>query len=438
MTETKKIVLTGDRPTGKLHLGHYVGSLKNRVALQDHYDCHFIIADFQVLGDHLEKAGEVERNIREITLDWLSVGMDPNRSTFFVQSHVPQLTDLTMYFSSLVTVARCQRNPTIKSEMYEKVRAQAEQLMLNIEGQEEFTWKALRIHSVLSELSGWYDEKLREIPRTILDGLFKGDSFEKRFTDYCQGNLSGIRDFKGAIAQKFLEEDEELMSYAFLGYPVSQAADILLFKAHLVPVGEDQKAHIEQTREIARDFNRIFCEPKGVPPVFPVPEALIGEVPRLPGLDEKPPLGADGFAIPRKMSKSLGNCIYLSDPADEVEKKVRAAFTDPTRLRKDDPGHPDKCNIFAYYEAFDREAAPLRKSECAEGRIGCVACKKQMAATINRLLDPIRARRAEYEGDANAVSKALKEGTEKARAIGEKTMSDVREAVGYGYKSLLG
>ena len=346
----KKIILTGDRPTGRLHLGHYVGSLANRVRLQDEYDCHFLIADYQVLGDYLEKAGDVAENVRQIALDWMSVGMDPEKSAFVVQSHVPQFSELHMYFSMLVSVARLKRNPTIKDE---------------------------------------------------LEG--RGEVLEN-------------------------------MSYGYLGYPVSQAADILLFKANLVPVGEDQVAHIEQTREIARRFNFLFGRGKVV---FPEPEALVSETPRLPGLDEKPPIGPDGFAIPRKMSKSLGNAIALSDPPEEVVKKVTSAFTDPTRLKKTDPGHPEKCNIYTYYTCFLKSIAPLRKEECAGGKIGCVACKKELASALNAFLDPIRAKRKEFEAQPEKVRKALQRGTEKGRAEGEATMKEVKEAVGFAYRGLV-
>jgi len=245
----KKRILTGDRPTGPMHLGHYVGSLENRIRLQDEYDCFFIIADYQFLTDHLRETEEVAHYVKTDLLDWLSVGMDPEKSTFFIQSMIPEIAELTMYFSMLVSVARLQRNPTVKEEFKE----------------------------------------------------------------------SGLR----------------AISYGFLGYPVSQAADILIVRADLVPVGDDNLPHVEQTREIARTFNATFGE------VFPVPEGLVGRVARLPGLDGK------------KMAKSAGNAIYLSDAPEEVRLKVNAAITDPARIRSTDEGYPDICNIYQYHLAFN-------------------------------------------------------------------------------------
>jgi tryptophanyl-tRNA synthetase len=218
----KKRILTGDRPTGPLHLGHYVGSLANRVKLQDEYECFFIIADYQVLTDHLKETSQIEKNIKEIVLDYLSVGIDPKKSTIFIQSKIPAIAELTMYFSMMVSLAEVERNPTVKTEI-----------------------KTAREEGKISEIS-----------------------------------------------------------YGFVGYPISQAADILFLRAHLVPVGKDQLPHIDLTREIARKFNKLFGK------VFPIPKALVGEIPSLPGLDG------------RKMSKSLGNAIYLSDPSQEVKNKV--------------------------------------------------------------------------------------------------------------------
>jgi len=233
----KKRILTGDRPTGPLHLGHYVGSLENRVKLQNEYDCFFIIADYQVLTDHLYETKNVAQNIVEIMLDYLSIGLDPTKSTFFIQSRIPEIAELTMYFSMLVSLPRVQRNPTVKEEM-----------------------KAAKI-------------------------------------------------------------GKKEISYGFVGYPISQAADILVVRANLVPVGEDQLSHLEQTREIARTFNRIFGK------VFPVPEPLLGRFPRLPGIDGQ------------KMSKSRNNAIYLKDTPEEVARKVMQTYTDPTRIHTTDPGH---------------------------------------------------------------------------------------------------
>lgn len=329
----KKRILTGDRPTGPLHLGHYVGSLENRVRLQDEYDCFFIIADYQFLTDHLKETEKTQYFIKQVLLDWLSVGLDPEKSTFFIQSKIPEIAELTMYFSMMVTVARVQRNPTVKEEF-----------------------------------------KASQLPA---------------------------------------------MSYGFLGYPISQAADILSVRSHLVPVGDDQLPHVEQTREIARTFNGIFGE------VFPVPEALIGKVPRLPGLDGQ------------KMGKSVGNAIYLSDTPEEVRRKVTMAITDPTRIRANDKGHPDICNIYAYHLAFNDAEAPDIEKHCRQGWIGCVACKKKLAEKLNTFLEPIRGKKAYFEARPLLVKEAIQEGNKRTIRESEETIRLVREAMHFDYKDLL-
>jgi tryptophanyl-tRNA synthetase len=339
MDSDKQIILTGDRPTGRLHLGHYVGSLANRTALQDAYSTFIVIADFQVLIDHLDDAGLVEDHIYQMVIDYLSVGLDPDKSTIFIQSAVPQLTDLTMYLSMLVTVARLRRNPTLKAE----------------------------------------------------------------------------------AGQVGVDSERDDITYGFLGYPVSQAADILLFRAHLVPAGEDQRPHIEQTRELARKFNRTFGE------VFPLPDLLVSDTPRLPGLD--------GNA---KMSKSLGNAVNLADPRDVVEKKVMSAVTDPSRAKKTDPGHPEVCSVFAYHEAFDPESSCEVASECRAGNIGCVDCKRNLICKLEGFLEPVREKRAEVEKEGpDFIRCILNAGCLEARAIGDETMDMVRQAVGYDYGKIL-
>ncbi len=331
--EVKKRILTGDRPTGPLHIGHYVGSLENRVRLQDKYDCFFIIADFQYLTDGLTETERVEEYVKEVVLDWLSVGMDPNKSTFFIQSKIPEIAELTIYFSMMVTLPRLQRNPTVKEE-----------------------FKTSGLHA---------------------------------------------------------------MSYGFLGYPVSQAADILIVRSNLVPVGNDNLPHVEQTREIARTFNGIFRE------VFPVPEALVGEVARLPGLDGQ------------KMSKSMDNAIYLKDTPGEVKQKVSMAITDPARIKVTDKGHPDICNIYKYHLAFNQAEAGDIEKHCRQGKIGCVACKKRVAENINAFLDPIREKRAFFEARPSIIKVALRAGIERTLKESRETISLVREAMHFNYKDLL-
>jgi len=333
----KQRILTGDRPTGPLHLGHYVGSLVNRVKLQDEYDCFFIIADYQVLTDHLKETATIGENIREIVLDYLSVGIDPQKSTIFIQSKIPAITELTMYFSMMVSLSRVQKNPTVKEELKSAQEA------------------------------GRIDE----------------------------------------------------ITYGFVGYPISQAADILFVRAHLVPVGKDQLPHIEQTQEIARKFNRLFGE------VFPIPEALIGEVPILPGTDGQ------------KMSKSRSNAIYLSDSPEIVTKKVDSAITDPERIHSTDKGHPDICNVFQYHKAFNKEEAEDIRTKCKNAQIGCVACKKRLVKILNDFLEPIREKRKFYEGRDDLIREVLTTGNERARKEGEETLQLAKEAMHFDYRRIL-
>ncbi|MBD3370801.1 tryptophan--tRNA ligase [Candidatus Fermentibacteria bacterium] len=326
----RKRILTGDRPTGPLHLGHYAGSLQNRVSLQDEYDTFIIIADIQALSTNFDRPEKLQVDVRDVALDNIASGLDPERMSIFVQSMVPQIAELTVLFSMFTTVNRLRHNPTIKSE-----------------------------------------------------------------------------------AKQYGFEDN--MTYGFLGYPVSQAADILFCRADLVPVGEDQLPHIEMTRFVARRFNELYDE------VFPEPEPMVSRVSRLMGLD--------GNA---KMSKSLGNCIYLSDPPDVVEEKVSQAVTDPARIHKDDPGHPEVCTIFNYHAAFSEDEIENIKEMCRRGTIGCVACKKNLAKRLNELLEPIRQKRRELE-KAGSIDDILVEGNRRAVEEGERTMELVRDAMGIDY-----
>jgi len=331
----KKRILTGDRPTGALHLGHYVGSLRNRVELQDDYECFFIIADYQVLTDHLYETRKIVQNVREIVLDYLSVGIDPKKSAIFVQSMIPEIAELTMYFSMLVSLSRVQRNPTVKDEV------------------------------------------------------------------------------------KVAKIGKKEVSYGFVGYPISQAADILVVRANLVPVGEDQLPHLEQTREIARTFNRIFGK------VFPVPEPLLGEFPRLPGIDGQ------------KMSKSRNNAIFLKDSPKEVEKKVMRAYTDPTRIHATDPGHLEGNVVFAYLDAFcsDQQELEDLKLRYKKGMVGDVKVKKRLIEILNAFLSPIRERRKELEANPKIVEEVLINGIGRTRKEAKETLALVREAMHLDYGS---
>ena len=335
MTAIKRI-LTGDRPTGKLHLGHYVGSLKNRVALQDQYECFFIIADLHTLTTRPDKAHieELRQNIHEMVLDYLAVGIDPERSTIFVQSAIPETYELNLIFEMLVTLPRVARLPSIK-EM-----ARAAQI------------------------------------------------------------------------------DEEAVPFGLIGYPVLQAADILLPRAHLVPVGKDNEAHVEVTREIARRFNRLYGE------VFPIPRALIGEVPTLVGIDGK-----------AKMSKSLNNAIFLSDDPQTVNEKVRRMYTDPKRIRADIPGTVEGNPVFIYHDIFNPDVDEVNdlKERYRKGRVGDVEVKKKLARALNNFLDPIRERRARYAARPGLVEEILVEGTRRMQEEARETMALVHEAMGmYG------
>lgn len=332
----KKVILTGDRPTGRLHIGHYFGSLKTRVEMQNNpdYKPYILIADVQALTDNFNNPEKVRKNVREVAIDYLSCGIDPKKTTIYIQSMIPEVAELTVFYSNLVTIARLQRNPTVKTEIAQK-----------------------------KEVFG------------------------------------------------------ESVTYGFLGYPVSQAADITAFEGKLVPVGEDQLPLIEQCREIVRKFNSIYGE------VLIEPEAVLSSAKRIKGLD-----GND------KMGKSLGNAIYLSDSEEEITKKVMSAVTDPKRIKKDDLGNPDVCMVAYYHNLFtDNNDVNTICTECREGKRGCVACKKQLAHNIIETLRPIREKRKYYEEHPEEVDKILKEGTEKARAKAKKTMVKVKKAMKLNY-----
>ncbi|MBQ6887556.1 MAG: tryptophan--tRNA ligase [Lachnospiraceae bacterium] len=343
-----KIILTGDRPTGRLHVGHYVGSLKRRVELQNsgEYDKTFImIADAQALTDNIENPEKVRQNIIEVALDYLSCGLDPAKSTLFIQSQISELCELTFYYMDLVTVSRLQRNPTVKAEIQ-------------------------------------------------------------------------MRNFEASIP------------VGFFTYPISQAADITAFKATTVPVGDDQLPMIEQTREIVRKFNSVYSE------VLVEPEALLPQnqaCMRLPGIDGK-----------AKMSKSLGNCIYLADTADDVRKKIMSMYTDPTHLQVSDPGHIEGNTVFTYLDAFCKDEHFERylpeyanldelKAHYQRGGLGDVKVKKLLNNVMQEELEPIRNRRKEYEKDIPEIYNILKKGSEKAREEAAQTLSEVKNAMRINY-----
>ena len=344
-----KVILTGDRPTGKLHLGHYVGSLRRRVELQNagDFDRMFVfMADVQALTDNADNPEKIRQNIIEVALDYLAAGLDPEKCVLFIQSQIPELAELTTYLMNLVSVSRVQRNPTVKTEV--KMRG------------------------------------------------FEGESIPLGF--FC--------------------------------YPVSQAADIALFKSTTVPAGEDQEPMLEVTRELVRRFNQIYA-PVLVEPNIMLPENMTAR--RLPGTDGK-----------EKMSKSLGNCIYLSDSADDVWQKVRSMYTDPEHINLNDPGHVEGNAVFTYLDAFscdadfaeflpDYQNLDELKDHYRRGGLGDMKCKKFLNQVLNKFLEPMRVRRAEFEKDIPEIYNILKKGTEQAREVGAQTMDEVRKAMRIDY-----
>ena len=346
----KDIILTADRPTGPLHLGHYVGSLSNRVKLQNSgkYDQFVMIADLQALTDNADNPQKIRQNILEVTLDYLAAGLTPDKTTFLVQSHIPALTELPMYYSNLVTMSRLERNPTIKSEI-----------------------------------------KQRNFERNLPVG--------------------------------------------FMTYPISQAADITAFKAKYVPVGEDQLPMLEQAREIVSSFNRIYnCD------ILVEPEAILPDNQACGRL-----VGTDGGA---KMSKSLGNCIYLKDDEATIKKKIMSMYTDPTHINVSDPGHTEGNPVFMYLEAFsnddmfaeylpDYKNLDELKEHYERGGLGDMKVKKFLNNVMQEMLKPIRERRENYEKDKGEVLNMLKKGTERAVEVSNKTLTEVRNAIGINYFS---
>jgi len=334
--ENKKCIVTGDRPSGRLHIGHYYGSLKKRIEMQNsgEYDTYILIADVQALTDNFKNPEKVRKNVRELAIDYLSCGIEPEKSSICIQSMIPEIAELTVYFSNLVTISRLQRNPTVRTEISQK------------------------------------------------------------------------KDLFG-----------ESVTYGFLGYPVSQAADIVALGGEYIPVGEDQLPQVEQCIEIVRKFNSIYGE------VLKEPQAVLSKYRRIKGLDGN-----------KKMGKSLGNAIYLSDNEEEINKKVMNALTDPNRIKKDDKGNPEICMVKYYHDLFTNEEN-LKKicKECKSGNRGCVECKRQLVKNICDKLKPIREKREFYEKNPEIVDKILIEGTKKAQIRAKNIMKDVRKVMKLDY-----
>jgi len=323
-----KRILSGMRPTGPLHLGHLFGALNNWVSLQDKYDCFFMVADWHALMSEYERPQDIQENILNCAADWLACGIDPKKSTIFIQSAIVEHLELFMVLSDITPLPWLERCPT-------------------------------------------YKEQLRE------------------------------------------QKERNLATFGFLGYPVLQAADILLYKANVVPVGEDQLPHLELTREIVRKFNNLYKKK-----VFPEPESLLTKTPRLLGTDN------------RKMSKTYGNYIALGDSADIVKKKVTSMITDPERIKKDDPGHPDICNVFSYYNVFKPETTSKLQKECITAKIGCTDDKKRLADAIIEILKPIQKKRNSLLKDKRQIEKILEAGRKKASDIASDTMKQVKKLTG--------
>lgn len=332
----KKNILTGIRPTGRLHLGHYFGATKNWVELQDKYNTYIEIADVQALTDNFDNPEKVRKSVRDLAIDLLAVGIDPEKANLFIQSMIPEIAELTVFYSNLVTIARLERNPTVKAELQQK----------------------------------------KEV-----------------FGDKGEG-----------------------ITYGFLGYPVSQAADITAFDGELVPVGEDQLPLIEQCREIVRKFNNIYGE------TLKEPDAYLSENKRIKGLD-----GND------KMGKSLGNAIYLCDDEETIRKKIMGAVTDPNKIKKDDPANPDICMVYYYHKLIENDNVDTICKECKKGSRGCVQCKKELIEKMQEFLKPVSERIKYYEDNPELVDKILIECTNRAKKTAEETMKKVRKAINIDY-----
>lgn len=327
MSNTRKRILSGMRPTGKMHLGNYVGALENWVKLQGEYENFHLIADYHALTTNPDTSYIFENTI-DMVIDWIAVGINPESSPIFRQSQIKEHTELFLIFSMLITTARLERNPTLKEQ---------------------------------------------------------------------------IRDLK-----------LETITYGHLGYPVLQAADILLYKGEVVPVGEDQAPHVEITREIARKFNSTYKK------VFPLPEVKLTDFARLPGLDGQ------------KMSKSVGNTILIADDHEKIKEKMKKAFTDPQKLRKGDPGRPDICLVYTYHTKFNRGETEQIYKDCTSGKLGCVDCKVKCSDAINRAISPFREKRKELEKDRKKILDIIIDGEKRARRVAEETMSEVRKAMSLG------
>jgi len=327
----KGVIFSGMRPTGKLHLGNYLGALENWVKLQNEYHCFFGVVDYHALTTGFNNTGALKENIREMLIDWLSAGIDPQKSNILIQSYVPEHAELHLLFSMITPLPWLERNPVLK-------------------------------------------EQVRDL------------------------------DLK------------ENIGYGLLGYPVLMASDILIYKSNAVPVGEDQVHHVELAREIARRFNGLYEE------IFPLPQVKLTEIPRVPGIDGK------------RMSKSLGNTIYISDSSDNIKTKVMSMVTDPEKIKLKDPGHPEICSVFSYHQIFNKDQTSEIESDCKNGQLGCVRCKKILGEALKNKFESFREKRIKYEKNPKLIEDIVAEGSKKARIVAKETLLQAKEAMKMKYE----
>ncbi len=410
-------IVSGMRPTGKLHLGHYLGVIKNWIKLQDENECYFFIADWHALTNKYKDTKHLKENIRQMMIDWLACGINPEKATLFIQSGVKQHAELSLLFSMITPKSWLELNPSYKDLKFNLMYQYLKDFLLG---------KQIKVNQAPPPES--FDEALEKATGKQKNKIFEEylrEAFHRAFYSKKGLDLDYLKEvlIKFGIQKKIVEEaisnlkdgdvGKDIDTVGFLSYPVLQAADILIYKAQGVPVGEDQLPHIELTREIARRFNNLYKE------IFSEPEAILTEEAKL--------LGIDG----RKMSKSYNNAIYLSDSEEEVNQKVLQMKTDPQRIKKTDPGNPDVCIVYDYHKIFTNDKSLLKDIDikCRNAEIGCVECKKILANNLNQFLTPIREKREEIEKNIEKYEKVFIDGTLKCREIAENTMKEVREAM---------
>jgi tryptophanyl-tRNA synthetase len=381
------------RPTGKLHLGHYFGVIKNWLKLQDSNECFFFVADWHALTNKYKETSDLKQNIYDLVIDWLSCGINPEKSTIFVQSGVKEHSELALLFGMITPKSWLELNPS---------------------------YKDLKFNLIFQYIRDFLFGKNIKIDQDKLHEIVYKAFYHKKDIDY-EGLTKDLTDLKikqeivNEIVHNIKEGDigKDIDTFGFFGYPILMAADILIYNADAVPVGEDQLPHIEITREIARRFNNLYS------PIFKEPQALLTESSKL--------LGIDG----RKMSKSYNNTIALSEPRETLEKKVLSMKTDPQRLKKTDPGRPEICNVFSYHKYFtDLQEVDKIQTKCRNAEIGCVECKRILFENIDKFLSPIREKRKEYEENIGYIEKIIITGTQKAKEAAKENMENVRNAMG--------